>query len=429
VLRRRNQTSRELKISSNRIISLATAGFLCMSVAFGAPATPPSSEATLERNFDALIRPDDLRDWMKLLAAQPNHVSSPHDKANADQILAWFKSWGWDAHIETFWVLYPKPISETLELVGPQKFKATLQEPPIPGDSSAIATDPALPAYVDYQRDGDVTAGLVFVNYGMLDDYKTLQRLGVSVRGKIVIARYGSGWRGLKPKLAQDHGAIGCIIYSDPAQDGYSIDETYPNGPMRPPHGVQRGSVLDMGLYPGDPLTPGIGATRDAKRLRISDAPTIMKIPVLPISYADAQVFLAALAGQVAPSAWRGALPITYRVGPGPALVHLAVTSDWQLRPIYDVIATMKGLDLARSVGRPRQSPRRLGVRRHRPAVGSSRAACRSQGFRRPREAGLAAQAHDRLHELGRRGAHAPGLDRMGGAARKRTEEESGPLH
>jgi N-acetylated-alpha-linked acidic dipeptidase len=314
-----------------------------MSVALGAPVSTSSNEATLEHNFDALIRRDDLRDWMKVLAAQPNHVSSPHDKINADQILAWFKSWGWDAHIETFWVLYPKPISETLELVGPQKFKATLQEPPIAGDSSATATDPALPAYVDYQHDGDVTAGLVYVNYGMLDDYKTLQRLGVSVKGKIVIARYGSGWRGLKPKLAQDHGAIGCIIYSDPAQDGYSIDQTYPNGPMRPPHGIQRGSVLDVGLYPGDPLTPGVGATKDAKRLKISDAPTILKIPTLPISYADAQVFLAALAGPVAPAAWRGALPITYRVGPGPAVVHLAVNSDWQIRPIYDVIATMKG--------------------------------------------------------------------------------------
>ncbi len=336
-------TSWEPKTSSKLIISLATASFLCMSLAFGAPAPTSPEEVRLERNFDSLIRPDDLRDWMKLLAAQPNHVSSPHDKANADQILAWFKSWGWDAHIETFWVLYPKPISEALELVAPQKFKATLQEPPIPGDSSATATDPALPAYVDYQRDGDVTAGLVYVNYGMLDDYKMLQRLGVSVKGKIVIARYGSGWRGLKPKLAQDHGAIGCIIYSDPAQDGYSVDETYPDGPMRPPRGVQRGSVLDMGLYPGDPLTPGIGATKDPTRLQMSDAPTIMKIPTLPISYADAQVFLAAMTGPVAPSAWRGALPITYRVGPGSAVVHLAVKSDWQLQPIYDVIATMKG--------------------------------------------------------------------------------------
>ncbi len=172
---------------------------------------------------------------MKVLAAEPNQIGSVHNKANSEQILAWFKEWGWDANIETFQVLYPTPITETLELRGPKPFKATLQEPPIPGDSSAIATQPALPAYVEYQGDGDVTAPLVYVNYGMQDDYDTLERLGVSVKGRIVIVRYGSGWRGLKPKLAQDHGAVGCIIYSDPADDGYSIDETYPAGPMRPP--------------------------------------------------------------------------------------------------------------------------------------------------------------------------------------------------
>jgi N-acetylated-alpha-linked acidic dipeptidase len=323
--------------------SITTACLLSIGVALGAPTPKMPDEATLERNFDALIHPHDLRDWMRLLAAEPNHVSSPHDKANADQILAWFKDWGWDAHIENFSVLYPLPVNETLELITPQRFRATLQEPPIPGDSSATATDPALPAYAIYARDGDVTAGLVYVNYGMLDDYKMLQRMGVSVKGKIVIARYGGGWRGLKPKLAYDHGAVGCIIYSDPAQDGYSIDDTYPKGPMRPPHGLQRGSVLDMGLYPGDPLTPGVGATADAKRLKMSEAPTIVKIPTIPISYADAQVFLAAMAGPVAPQPWRGALPITYHVGPGPAVAHLMVKSDWQLRPIYDVIAMMKG--------------------------------------------------------------------------------------
>ena len=325
------------------IILLAAVGLLCASVAGGAPPPAPWDEATLESNFDARIHPNDLRDWMKLLASQPNQVGSPHNKANADRILGWFKTWGWDARIETFWVLYPTPITETVELVAPEPFKATLQEPPIPGDSSATATDPALPAYVDFQGDGNVTAGLVYVNYGMQDDYKTLERLGVGVKGKIVIARYGSGWRGLKPKLAQDHGAIGCIIYSDPAKDGYSVDATYPAGPMRPPHGVQRGSVADMPLYPGDPLTPGVGATRDAKRLKISEAPTILKIPVLPISYADAQVLLNALGGRVAPPDWRGALPITYHVGPGAAIAHLAVKSDWSLKPIYDVIAIMKG--------------------------------------------------------------------------------------
>ena len=300
-------------------------------------------DSALEHRFDAAIQRDDLRNWMKVLAAEPNHVGSPHDKANAERILGWFKDWGWDAHIEEFEVLYPTPISETLELLGPKPFTATLQEPPIPGDTSATATQPALPAYVAYQGDGDVTAPLVYVNYGMQDDYKTLRRLGIDVKGRIVIARYGSGWRGLKALLAQQHGAVGCIIYSDPAEDGYSVDETYPNGPMRPPRGIQRGSVADMTRYPGDPLTPGVGATPDAKRLKVAQAPTVLKIPVLPISYADAGVLLQTLGGRVAPRTWRGSLPITYHAGPSDAPVHLAVKSDWSLKPIYDVIAVMKG--------------------------------------------------------------------------------------
>jgi N-acetylated-alpha-linked acidic dipeptidase len=304
-----------------------------------------ADQASIEARLDASIHPDDLRDWMKTMAAEPNQVGSPHDKANALFELGLFTQWGWDAHIETFEVLYPTPISETLELTAPAKFTATLQEKPVPGDASSARTQTALPAYVAYQGDGDVTAPLVYVNYGMQDDYKALDRLGVSVRGKIVIARYGHGWRGLKPRLAADHGAIGCIIYSDPADDGYALEKTYPDGPMRPPQGIQRGSVADMTLYPGDPLTPGIGATHDAKRLTRAEATTILKIPVLPISYADAQHFLSALDGPVAPEDFRGGLPITYHVGPGSAVVHLAVKSDWQLRPIYDVIATLRGTD------------------------------------------------------------------------------------
>jgi len=324
---------------------LPATSLACALTFLGAHASPDAikDQNELEQRFDAAIHPADLDGWMKRMASQPNQVGSPHDKSNAEYELALFKSWGWDAHIETFDVLYPTPISEKLELFGKKRFKATLQEPPIRGDSSARARDYALPAYVAYQGDGDVKAGLVYVNYGMPDDYKMLLRLGVSVKGKIVIARYGAGWRGLKPKLAAEHGAIGCIIYSDPADDGYSMESTYPAGPARPPHGIQRGSVEDMTLYPGDPLTPGVGATKDAKRLAVSDAPNILKIPTLPISYADARVLLESLGGRVVPRSWRGALPITYRVGPGTAEVHLAIKSDWSLKPIYDVIAMMRG--------------------------------------------------------------------------------------
>jgi N-acetylated-alpha-linked acidic dipeptidase len=308
-------------------------------------AAPPPTDRELEARLDASVDPAEMGRWLKLLAAEPNHVGSTHDKANADWIAAQLKSWGWDARIETFWVLYPTPISEALELVsGPGAgFKATLQEPPIPGDESSTRTKDALPAYVAFQGDGDVTANAVYVNYGMPADYDALERMGISVKGKIAIARYGAGWRGLKPKLAQDHGAIGCIIYSDPRDDGYSTDDVYPKGAARPPHGFQRGSVADMTLYPGDPLTPGIGATKDAKRLTREEAPTILKIPTLPISYADAQVLLSALDGPVAPPAWRGSLPITYHVGGTGGQIHLAVKSDWSLKPLYDVVGVLKG--------------------------------------------------------------------------------------
>jgi N-acetylated-alpha-linked acidic dipeptidase len=329
-----------------RLLAISAAlitGVIVSSRGTDASPSAPPAQATLERDFDAAIKADEMRGWLQRMSSEPNHVGSAHDKANAEWELAQFKAFGWDAHIETFEVLYPTPSSESVELLGAQPYKATLQEQAIAGDSSATAKDPGLPAYLAFQGDGDVTAPLVYVNYGMQEDYKALQRMGVSVQGKIAIARYGEGWRGLKPKLAQEHGAIGCLIYSDPADDGYAVESPYPAGPARPPQGIQRGSVVDMMLFPGDPLTPGVGATAGAQRLKISDAPTILKIPALPISYADAQVLLTSMAGQAVPKEWRGALPITYRVGSGTAPVHLAVKSDWSLKTIYDVVAVMRG--------------------------------------------------------------------------------------
>jgi N-acetylated-alpha-linked acidic dipeptidase len=193
--------------------------------------------------------------------------------------------------------------------------------------------------------DGDVTADLVFVNYGIPEDYDQLARRGVDVKGKIVLARYGGSWRGIKPKVAAEHGAIGCIIYSDPREDGYGQGDAYPKGGFRPEKGAQRGSVADMPLYPGDPLTPGIGATKDAKRLEISKAPTLTRIPVLPISYADALPLLQALGGSMAPEAWRGGLPTAYHLGPGPAKVHLKLQFDWNTVTARDVIATLRGAE------------------------------------------------------------------------------------
>ena len=325
---------------------LSTFLFACLLNTPCAHAEPTATEAALEARLDAKIDPAEMGRWLKLLAAEPNHVGSPHDKSNVEWVAMQLRSWGWDTRIETFWALYPTPISETLELVSGAgaPFKATLKELPIAGDESSFrAQKDALPAYVTYQGDGDVTAPLVYVNYGMRDDYLQLERLGISVVGKIAIARYGNGWRGLKAKLAQQHGAIGALIYSDPRDDGYSVGVAYPNGPGRPAGGIQRGSVYDQPLYPGDPLTPGVGAVKDAKRLDRAEAKTILKIPVLPISYGDAQVLLLSMDGPVAPAGWRGSLPITYRVGGDGGQVHLAVKSDWSLKPVYDVIGTLRG--------------------------------------------------------------------------------------
>lgn len=309
---------------------------------YGFPSAAAVAQISLESQFDRQLNAAELGEWLKKLAAEPNHVGAPHNKANAEYMLQLFRSWGWQAEIETFYVLYPTPKHEALELVAPTTFVASLHEPPLAGDETSARTD-GLPPYNAYGADGDVTGDLVYVNYGMSEDYQELARRGVDVRGKIAIVRYGGGWRGLKPKLAYEHGAIACLIYSDPRDDGYSKGDAYPKGGWRPAEGVQRGSVADMPIYSGDPLTPGVGATQDAKRLSIAESKTILKIPVLPISYADARPLLEALAGPVAPEKWRGALPITYHLGPGPARVHLSIASDWSLKPAYDVIARIPG--------------------------------------------------------------------------------------
>lgn len=319
-----------------------------------APAEEPvplqgfsSNAARAEREWEGKFRsipsPDNLRDYMKRLSARPHHVGSPYDKENAEWILSRFKEWGWDAHIENFEVLFPTPKERLVELVEPTKFTAKLEEPAVPEDPTSSQHDEQLPTYNAYSADGDVTGPLVYVNYGVPEDYEQLERLGISVKGAIVIARYGGSWRGIKPKVGAEHGAVGCLIYSDPRGDGYFQGDVFPAGAFRPREGVQRGSVMDDTLYPGDPLTPGVGATKDAKRLPLEDVQTITKIPVLPISYGDAQPLLAALKGPMAPEQWRGALPFPYHLGPGPAKVHLKVKSNWDIKTLYDVIARVGG--------------------------------------------------------------------------------------
>ncbi|HMF09853.1 MAG TPA: transferrin receptor-like dimerization domain-containing protein [Thermoanaerobaculia bacterium] len=303
-----------------------------------------AAERGWEEKFRALPSPENQREWMRRLSARPHHVGSPYDKENAEWILGKFREFGWEASIETFEVLFPTPKERLVEMTAPRRFTAKLEEPALPIDPTSGQKSEQLPTYNAYSVDGDVTAPLVFVNYGLPKDYEELERFGVSVKGAIVIAKYGNSWRGIKPKVAAEHGAVGCLIYSDPADDGYFVDDIFPEGPMRPPAGVQRGSVMDFASSsPGDPLTPGIGATRDAKRLSVGEAASLTKIPVQPISYGDAQALLSALKGPMAPRQWRGALPIPYHLGPGPATIHLKLAFHWDLRPVYDVVARLTG--------------------------------------------------------------------------------------
>jgi N-acetylated-alpha-linked acidic dipeptidase len=301
-----------------------------------------NKELSLESAFDKNLSSSNIGETIKKLSAEPHHISSSADKKNADYIQSMFNSWGWDAKIETFYVLFPTPKIRILEMTSPSLYKALLKEPAIKEDATSGQSG-QLPTYNVYSADGDVTAELVFVNYGLPDDYVVLEKMGIDVKGKIVIAKYGRSWRGIKPKVAQEHGAIGCLIYSDPADDGYFHGDVYPKGAFKNEYGVQRGSVIDMSVYPGDPLTPGIGATKDAKRVDRLQSPSLLKIPVLPISYHDAAPLLENLDGPVVPVDWHGGLSFAYHTGPGKTKLHLKVEFNWDIVPCYDVIAKIGG--------------------------------------------------------------------------------------
>ena len=296
-----------------------------------------------DARFRAIPEARNLEEYVRIMSARPHHLGSAYGKENAEWILARFKEWGWDAQIENYDVLFPTPKERSVEMVEPSRFRLTLEEPPVAVDPTSSQKSEQLPSFNAYSVDGDVTGPLVYVNYGRPVDYEELDRRGISVKGAIVIARYGASWRGIKPKVAAERGAIGCLIYSDPRDDGYWVDGVFPDGPMRSKDGVQRGSVMDIPTYPGDPTTPGRGSTAGTSRLELKDVTTLTKIPVLPISYGDAQPLLAALTGEAAPMDWRGGLPITYRIGPGPARVHMKLAFDWSLKRVHNVIARLPG--------------------------------------------------------------------------------------
>jgi N-acetylated-alpha-linked acidic dipeptidase len=312
----------------------------------GFSAEAARTQREWEAKLKAIPSPDSLRGYLKILSARPQHLGSPYGRQNAEWLVKVFSGWGLDAKIETFEVLFPTPKERLLEMVSPSRYQAKLREPPVAGDQSSAQTGEQLPTYNAYSIDGDVTGPLVFVNYGVPADYEELDRRGISVKGAIVIAKYGGSWRGIKPKVAAERGAIGCLIYSDPADDGYGQGDVYPRGPYRPADGVQRGSVMDMPMYAGDPATPGVGAVPGTTGLPLERIETLTKIPVLPISYGDAQPLLAALGGEVVPPGWRGGLPLTYKTGPGPATVRLKLAFNWNRVPLHNVIVRIPGSEL-----------------------------------------------------------------------------------
>ena len=335
-----------MKIFFFAVLLFIAAQGLSQDSLMGFSAERVKQQLQWEKTFDSLLSHENPNKWMQYLASHPHHLGSAKDKANAEYIAALFKKWGYDVNIETYDVLFPTPKTRALQLQGAHPYTAKLQEAIVPQDKATAQRSEQLPPYNAYSADGDVTAPLVFVNRGVPADYEVLERMGIDVKGKIVIAKYGGSWRGIKPKVAAEHGAIGCIIYSDPLDDGYSVGDVYPKGPYRPATSVQRGSVMDMPVYPGDPLTPGEGSTKNARRLDRAEAITLMKIPVLPISYEDALPLMKSLKGPVAPASWRGGLPITYHVGPGTDKVHLKLEFNWQNKTLYNVIAKLKGSEL-----------------------------------------------------------------------------------
>ena len=300
------------------------------------------AQKKLEANFDNQLSAKRIGENIKLMSSVPHHLGSVGGKFVAEEIAKQFKAAGWDTKIVTYQLLFPTPITRVLEMKGATNFKALLKEPALKEDATSGQAD-QLPTYNCWSADGDVNAELVFVNYGLPEDYETLAKYGIDVKGKIVIAKYGRSWRGIKPKVAQEHGAIGCLIYSDPQDDGYGAGDVYPAGPFKNKYGVQRGSIMDMVIYPGDPSTPNYASVDGAPRVDHNDAENLLKIPVLPISYSDAAPLLQDMAGPVAPKSWRGGLPFTYHIGPSKSKVHLKLDFDWKLRPAHNVIAMIQG--------------------------------------------------------------------------------------
>jgi N-acetylated-alpha-linked acidic dipeptidase len=306
--------------------------------------TPERAEAqrALEEKLQRIPSPESAEKHLRFLTSEPHMAGTDGSRRVAEYIRDRFRSYGLETEMKTYKVWLPQPKEVRLELIFPEKKSLATQEDPYDGDKDTHHRN-AVIGFNGFSASGEVKAEVVYVNYGLPEDYQRLRELGVRVEGKIALARYGRSFRGIKALVAQENKAVGLIIYSDPFDDGYMAGDAYPRGPYRPSSGIQRGSVYYGVFYPGDPLTPGVAATEDAKRLDPAEAKSLPRIPVMPINYRDASEILSRLNGPRVPREWQGGLPFTYHIGPGKAAVHLKVEMDYQLRAIYDPIARIRG--------------------------------------------------------------------------------------
>jgi len=325
--------------------SLVLAGAPSVARAQGAamPGYSPAGAAMqrrLEADAVALPSPTSAAAHARALSREPHVSGTPAQARTRDYVIDRMRSWGLETEVRAYEVWMPHPTSIRVWRVSPDARELSLAEGPVPGDSSSSL--PEVPPINGYGGTGDVTAEVVYVNYGLIEDYATLDSLGVSVRGKVAVARYGRSFRGIKAREAERHGAVALLIYSDPQDDGYVRGDVYPAGPMRPPHGIQRGSVFNGA---GDPTTPGTPSHRGATRTTPAEA-GVSRIPVVPISYGNAAELLREARGTRIPQSWQGGLPFRYHIGPGPVTARVSVTTDTATAPyktIWDTFGVVRG--------------------------------------------------------------------------------------
>jgi N-acetylated-alpha-linked acidic dipeptidase len=319
-------------------------------------ASPPifgfhdsAAESAIEAHFVSVPDPKLAEEHLRTLTKVPHMAGTAEDKATADYVAQKFRDAGLETEIVEYkvWMNYPSEISVDLtapagiEMHGPTR--EHVNNDPYQDDPRVVMP------FNGMSPSGDLEADVVYANYGTPEDFEKLDKLGVSVRDKIVIVRYGQNFRGVKVFVAQEHGAAGVIIYSDPADDGWRRGDKYPDGPWRPDTGVQRGSVGFMFEFPGDPTTPGVASVEslpESKRISPQQSAQMPKIPVTPLSYHDAWPILQHLDGPESPREWQGSLPFTYHVGPGPSRVKMHLKQDYQFRSLWDVIGRVKGSQL-----------------------------------------------------------------------------------